>query len=173
MSGWMIHLLPTFYMPLIYLLSGVTEETSGRPNWERLTRLAPRLASLEGARDDCEDVAQEALLRLLQHPIDDGVIKVEAFLGAVVRGLVAVQKRSENRRSRREGEFAQRYCRPFTRPVVDGEARLLCRSLSASDRRLAELLMEGWTVREIASRLQLTRWATHRQIITLRKRPAA
>ena len=169
----MIHLLPAFYMPLIYLLSGMAEKISRELDWERLQRLAFRLALRYGAKDECDDVAQEALLRLLQHPIDGGVINAEAFLAAIVRGLVASRRRSEKRRSRREAEFVRCYCRAVTRPVADAETRLLFRSLSALERCLAELLVESWTVRGIAARLRLTRWAAHRRIVALRERRAA
>lgn len=173
MSAVLIHVLHTLYMPRTYFLSQMNCEISVEADWGRLTGLARKLARLEGAGGETEDIAQEALLLLLHHPIGGRAVRPEPYLAAVIRRLVAGQKRSETRRSRREAEFVRHAAQTAGSSGFEAEIRLFLGSLSASERHLTELLLEGWTVREIASRLRSSRSGTHRRIVVVRERLSA
>lgn len=156
-----------------YLLSQMKDEIPAELDWRRLSELARRIAEWHGAGDEADDLAQDALVVLLQHRLDGRAIRPAVFLAAVVLRIIAVRRRSGVRRTRREGEFARRSCPAGLPAGADAEIRLALRSLSESRQRLARLFSAGWTVREIASCLQLSRSGVHREIWSLRRELAA
>lgn len=99
-SGVLIQAPHTLFMPPIYLLSQMNCEISVKADWERLMGGARKLASLEGAGGETEDIAQEALLLLLRHPIGGWAVRPEPYLAAVIRRLVRGDPRHDEASAR-------------------------------------------------------------------------
>lgn len=110
-------------------------------------------AQRSGANEaDAEDVAQEALVRLL--PAVSHVDRLESWLYIVVRNLVRRQRHRRSRRARADSELAHTVIEnisPEENWLAELEIGRLVRASSPGRRHLLELILDGYRHREIAA----------------------
>lgn len=137
---------------------------------ERATRVA---LARGAARDDVDDIVQEALARVAAMPNVD-LARVGPLVTVVVANLVTDAYRSAARASRAAPRLAEHASRPPEEEILDrAEARWLWSRrvvLGDQDRRVLELRAQGLTVDATASALGVTYKAADRAFSRARSR---
>jgi DNA-directed RNA polymerase specialized sigma24 family protein len=134
-------------------------------DWDLLRRLALAGARAGGAREEAEDVAQEALLCCF---LSSGHLPApSSFVFNKARWLAIDSARLMKSRQRRESEWTA--AGPsFARPEEDDVPGDLARMLPAELLRIADLLNAGLSFSEIAASMELSRPAVQRRVEKLR-----
>ncbi len=133
--------------------------------WLELAELARRVAARLVPWDRAEDISQEVFLLLL---VSDPPRDARTFVSAVARKLALSHLRSERRRQERERAYVESTRRSLLGSDSHSHDSGALRRLSARERLLAGMLLEGFTVREIGERLQAPKSSVQRKIDRLR-----
>lgn len=124
-------------------------------NWEGLHGQCIRTAKRLGADHiDAEELAQEAIVRLL--PVHSSVRRPAAWLNRVVRHLRSRQLRRRALRARGRSEIARQWPGDWAPGAIwrdEIEIHRVLDLMRPRSRRLLELVLSGYTHREIARAL--------------------
>jgi DNA-directed RNA polymerase specialized sigma24 family protein len=134
-------------------------------DWDELAELARRVASRYVPWDRAEDISQEVFLFLW---VSDPPREARLFVSALARRLALDHERSERRRLHRERAYGGENREGLAEPEPSGDVHLALRRLPARKRLLAEMLLAGFTVREIGCRLGAPKSSVQREIVELR-----
>jgi DNA-directed RNA polymerase specialized sigma24 family protein len=143
------------------------DKTSG--DWRDLRRVAVAAAERSRSKGSAEDAAQEALMRLLEVERAGGTVTDEAsFVASQARFRIANEVRSGERRRVREEDYARSTETSTAGEPIAQPMALLRHRIPEALLPLALLLLQGHTVREIATKTRRSIGAVQRRIEWLR-----
>ena len=137
-------------------------------DWNRLRAQAIRFAQLWCSRScDAEDVAQDALIALLQHP--DDLQDPDAFLFTSVK-RIALRKMRFQRRQHSLASIKIALAAPASETAFARRALWGAAGLSQRDKVVLAMTLDGYTQSEIASKLRVTRSVVAQYVARARRK---
>jgi len=133
--------------------------------WSELAELSRRVAGRYVSRDRADDISQEVFLLLW---VSDPPKDARMFVSALARRLALSHLRSERRRLDRERTWVRETATVLMTPEAPGDGFRGLKDLQPRKRLLAEMLIAGYSVREIGARLEAPKSNVQREIEALR-----